>query len=85
MHVVVSGIVQGVGFRWSTLHEAQTRSLSGWVRNLHNGTVEAELEGAEDAIADILAWLADGPRFASVTGLEVHDLTPIGSVGFEVY
>lgn len=84
VHVVASGLVQGVGFRWSTLHEAQRRGLSGWVRNLHDGTVEAEVEGPEDTVEEMLEWLAIGPRYARVTDLAVRDLTPTGDPGFEV-
>jgi len=54
--VVVHGRVQGVGFRWSTAAEAERVGVAGHVRNLPDGTVEAELEGAPDAVARMLGF-----------------------------
>ena len=84
MHAVVSGRVQGVGFRWSARAEAQRLGVSGWVRNLPDGTVEAEVEGDEGAVNGMLAWLHHGPPGARVSGVETEALPAGGATGFEV-
>jgi len=80
--VVVRGRVQGVGFRFSTEGEADRLALAGWVRNLPDGTVEVEAEGPPDDVADLVAWLHDGPAGAGVEGVDVEDATPTGEAGF---
>lgn len=82
-HVLVSGRVQGVGFRWHTHSRAGELGLSGWVRNLPDGRVEAWVEGPEPAVEGLLAWLGKGPPAARVTGLEVVAQAPRGLTGFE--
>ena len=54
-HVLVSGRVQGVGFRWYAREKAEELGLAGWVRNLPDGRVEAWLEGEEEAVTAMLA------------------------------
>ncbi|HXG29981.1 MAG TPA: acylphosphatase [Nevskiales bacterium] len=66
----VSGRVQGVGFRYATLHEAHRLGLSGWVRNLPDGRVEVLAQGAPDRVEALCAWLQRGPPAARVTGVE---------------
>ena len=68
--VFVEGRVQGVFFRQSLAEEATARGLSGWVRNLHDGRVEAVLMGHEDAVEAVIAWCHHGPPAARV--LRVH-------------
>ena len=82
--VVVSGRVQGVGFRWATRDEAARRDLAGWVRNLGDGRVEAWIEGDPATVAEMVGWLAVGPLAARVTGVEVDDVTPSGLEGFRI-
>lgn len=72
----VRGLVQGVGFRWSLCREAQALGLSGWVRNRADGSVEALAWGAAEAVAGLLAWAAQGPPAARVSGLEVLEAVP---------
>jgi acylphosphatase len=79
---VVSGRVQGVGFRYSCRHEAQQLGVRGWVRNLPDGRVEAHVEGEEAQVAAILDWLHRGPSFARVSSVEVSDTEPTGATGF---
>ncbi|HZQ61711.1 MAG TPA: acylphosphatase [Casimicrobiaceae bacterium] len=69
--VVVSGRVQGVGFRESLVHLARRVGLVGWVRNVRDGTVEALLQGDERAVEHLIAWCRQGPPAAQVTQLEV--------------
>jgi acylphosphatase len=82
--VRVSGEVQGVGFRWSTRAEAERLGVAGLVRNLPDGTVEAEVEGTPDAVERMLEWLTHGPPAATVTGCEVSELPPAGDTAFRV-
>ena len=85
VHVTVSGEVQGVGFRYTMLHVAQSHGASGWVRNLRDGRVEAELEGEDAAVASVLEWMSRGPAGAHVTGREVAEAAPAaGDTGFAV-
>lgn len=84
VHVVVTGSVQGVGFRWSTQNTADRYGLAGWVRNRHDGAVEAQIEGSPDAVADMLDWLHQGPRSARVVDVEVVEIPAQGGTGFVV-
>ncbi|HEX6149223.1 acylphosphatase [Nocardioides sp.] len=84
VHVEITGRVQGVFFRDSCRSEALRRGVSGWVRNTAAGSVEAELEGEDDAVQALVDWCRVGPPFASVTGVSVSPLTPTGESGFEV-
>jgi acylphosphatase len=67
--VRVQGRVQGVGFRWFVLREAQELHLRGWVRNAPDGSVEVRAAGAPDAIAFFRERLAQGPPAAQVTSI----------------
>lgn len=82
--VVVRGGVQGVGFRYSCQHRARELGVQGWVRNDHDGSVEAVFEGEDGAVNRMLGWARVGPRFATVTGIDVHEETPRGERGFEI-
>jgi acylphosphatase len=81
---LVSGEVQGVGFRMNALVEAQRLGLGGFARNLPDGRVEVEAEGPDAAVAHLLGWLRTGPQYASVTDVDVDDLEPTGETGFHV-
>ncbi|MEW6082513.1 MAG: acylphosphatase [Bacillota bacterium] len=83
--VLISGRVQGVFFRASAREEAQRLSLSGWVRNLPDGRVEALLAGPQDKVNAMIAWCHQGPPSANVTGVEVSwEEAPPGLKGFRV-
>ena len=84
MRVVVSGDVQGVGFRWSARAEAVGRGLAGWVRNRADGRVEAVFEGGPEAVESIVAWCRTGPPWASVAAVEVVEEEPTGESGFRI-
>ena len=84
IHARVRGRVQGVWFRGSTQREAQRLGVAGWVRNRHDGSVEAALEGTRDDVDALLAWLRVGPRHARVESVEVQDESVRGEAGFEV-
>ncbi len=78
------GRVQGVGFRWATAAEAERLGVAGHVRNLPDGTVEAEVEGTADAVERMREWLAHGPPGASVSRCEVRELEPTGESRFRI-
>jgi len=84
VRVVVSGRVQGVFFRTSCAEEASRLGLSGWVANERDGSVVAAFEGDLEAVSEMLAWCHDGPAWARVTRVDVHDEAPIGDHGFVV-
>jgi len=76
VRVLVSGRVQGVGFRYSTCDEALRLGLAGWVRNLPSGGVEVLAQGAGADVDRLLVWLESGPRTASVSDLEMAPASP---------
>ena len=80
--VIVSGEVQGVGFRAGCRREAQAAGVSGWVRNRSDGTVEAVFEGDEPAVVRVVSWCRNGPAWGRVDDVAVHDETPTGERGF---
>lgn len=71
IQVVITGRVQGVGFRASCQRQAVGLGLTGWVRNRWDGAVEALLEGPAAAVDAMLDWCWQGPPMAHVTGVEV--------------
>ena len=70
-HLLISGHVQGVFFRQSTLIEAQGLGVKGWVRNLMDGRVEAVFEGEEHAVKMLVNYCRQGPPAAKVKYLDV--------------
>jgi acylphosphatase len=84
VHVFVEGRVQGVWFRDSAWQQAERLGVTGWIRNLPDGKVEAVYEGSRWAVEELLSWTRIGPARADVTGVEIHDETPKGETGFRV-
>ena len=84
VHVIVSGDVQGVGYRYTMRMVAREAGVAGWVRNRRDGTVEAEVEGTEDQVDDVLAWMAEGPPGSRVDAARVADVEPRRERSFEV-
>jgi acylphosphatase len=72
-HLIISGRVQGVGFRYSMLAEARRLGVTGWVRNRRDGTVEAVIDGGPAAVAAMVKWANAGPPGARVTDVAVGD------------
>ena len=72
----VAGRVQGVGFRWSTLHQADLLGVAGWVRNRIDGTVEVFAQGDSAALDAFRSFLAEGPRHADVIAVRLRDVDP---------
>jgi acylphosphatase len=81
---VVTGRVQGVGFRMAAAERARSREVAGFVRNRSDGTVEAAFEGDPDAVDALLAWCRRGPRGARIDDVTVELETPKGERGFRI-
>ncbi|MDX2086397.1 MAG: acylphosphatase [Kofleriaceae bacterium] len=79
VRAIVSGRVQGVSYRASTAAEARRLGLTGWVKNRPDGSVELEVEGPAELVAQLLAWCDRGPPAAHVAGIAVEDQTPTGA------
>ena len=69
--VIISGRVQGVFFRYTTQLKAQEKGITGWVKNLYSGEVEAIFEGEEDKVREIVEWCRTGPPGAYVEKVDV--------------
>lgn len=84
-HVVVTGKVQGVWFRAATQAAARGEGVAGWVRNLPDRSVEALLQGEQEAVSRVVDWMRHGPPGARVTDIRI-DTRPVGVFheGFEV-
>ena len=82
--VIVRGHVQGVFFRETTKRRAAAAGLSGWVRTLPDGSVEAVFEGEREEVDRLVAFVRDGPRGARVDWVDVVSEEPAGLAGFEV-
>jgi acylphosphatase len=74
-HLKISGKVQGVYFRESMLQEAKRLGVTGWVRNLNDGCVEALVQGEEDLVLEIIKWAHTGPPSARVDHVEISAAT----------
>jgi len=70
--ILVSGLVQGVGYRFSTVRAAEQLGVAGWARNLADGRVEVHAQGAPAAVAALVDWLRQGPPAAEVSGLRAE-------------
>jgi acylphosphatase len=84
LRVRIRGVVQGVGFRWATQREAERLGLSGWVRNLFDGTVECEIEGPAAEVERMLDWLGHGPDTARVDAVEATEIGATGASEFQL-
>lgn len=69
--LLISGIVQGVGYRYGAHREAGSRGLRGWVRNLPDGRVEAVFQGPREEVEAMIRWCYRGPSEAHVSNIDV--------------
>ena len=84
VRVILSGGVQGVGFRWYTREEAMGRGVAGSVRNLPDGRVEAVFEGEAKAVDAMVEWCRSGPTWARVDSIQAQEEPPRGESGFRI-
>ena len=77
---MISGRVQGVGFRYFTQNAAAREGVAGWVQNLPDGRVEAFVEGDEDAVTRVERALRSGPPGARVENVHVQDEEAAGTL-----
>ena len=78
LEATVRGVVQGVGFRWFAIREAQQRGLTGWVANERDGSVHVVAEGSPGAIAGFRAALEAGPGGAIVSAVQAVEMPATG-------
>ena len=72
-NIIVHGRVQGVGFRYSAQHAAQSNGIKGFVKNLPDGTVYIEAEGKIEKLNEFIAWCRKGPSFAYVSDIKIEE------------
>ncbi len=85
VHIKISGDVQGVGFRYTTIETARSLGLVGWVRNVTGGGVEIVAEGEKNSLERLIEWCKGGPTFGKVANTEVEWQNSTGEFsGFEV-
>ena len=82
-HIIFYGYVQGVGFRYRASHTARQYGISGWVRNLDDGSVEMEAEGTEKDIADLL-WALEQHAWGHIDRIASNKIPLHGDYGFEI-
>ena len=83
-HVVVQGLVQGVGFRYAVERQARSRGVVGWVKNRADGAVEVVLEGERVDVEALIDFCRRGPRGAQVSGIHVAEESVEGLIDFRV-
>ena len=81
-HLRITGVVQGVGYRYWMEREAQRRGLRGWVRNRRDGSVEAFVIGDPTQVDDMVDACRRGPAAASVDAVDATPAADDGSTGF---
>jgi acylphosphatase len=79
--LVITGYVQGVGYRYSMVMAARSRGVTGWVRNRRDGSVESMIAGDAEAVAAMIDWARRGPAGAEVT----HVAVELGSGEYESF
>lgn len=72
-HLHIAGRVQGVGYRLYMQLKARELGIAGWVRNRRDGSVEATVQGAPEAVEAMIAWARNGPPGAAVTDVRISE------------
>ncbi len=85
LHLLINGHVQGVGFRYFVMRQARELGLTGWVRNLGDGRVEAQAEGPRTALEQLLSAVHQGPSGSAVSDVQAEWAAATGEFdGFEI-
>lgn len=84
MRMNVRGIVQGVGFRFFTVRAARQNGVSGWVRNLADGSVEIEAEGSDEELEAFVREIRKGPAMSRVDDITANEVPPQGEQEFRI-
>ena len=85
IHLIISGRVQGVGFRYFCYELAELLRVTGYARNRTDGSVEVEAQGEEKAIEQFIESASRGPRYAMVTNVDRYERDVVeGESGFEL-
>ena len=82
VHARVTGLVQGVGYRYFAYRAARRIGVTGWVRNLRDGDVEAEAQGGRSQVDAFVSQLRMGTQWSRVDGVDVHAVDVIGETMF---
>ncbi|HLP72945.1 MAG TPA: acylphosphatase [Bacteroidales bacterium] len=82
--ITITGSVQGVGFRWNAVREARSRGITGYAKNLDDGSVYIEAEGSGTQLDDFLIWCRTGPAFASVESVVFDVAEAVGYRDFGI-
>jgi acylphosphatase len=80
----VKGRVQGVGFRWSAVIEAKSRSITGYVRNLSDGSVYIEAEGSRENLNAYVEWCKMGPGYGFVDTVDIESSPSVDYPDFRI-
>jgi len=84
VRIVARGRVQAVGYRWFVRDAAEAARVTGWVRNLPDGSVAAQLHGEPHAVEAVVAAMRQGPPLARVHELDVREIDEDAPLGFEI-
>jgi acylphosphatase len=76
IHLFISGLVQGVGYRAWVLHTASNKKLTGWVKNLADGRVEIMAEGKPDVLQEFIRLCRKGPAAAKIENVTIEEIKP---------
>jgi acylphosphatase len=80
----IKGRVQGVGFRWSAAHEAKNRGITGFVKNLSDGSVYIEAEGSGEHLNAFIEWCKKGPTFGFVESVTADPYPAVNYTDFRI-
>ncbi len=78
VEIIVTGTVQGVGFRFFCLTQANNLHINGWVKNLPNGSVHSHAEGTKESIDKFCQLLQQGPSHSVVAQIDINDVSCVG-------
>lgn len=82
--LIVSGRVQGVGYRFSCSEMAHLLDIKGFVKNKRNGNVYIEAEGEENDLVEFISWCRQGPSWAKVIDIDIKEDIPVDYESFQI-